>query len=168
MQSNDPYSAYIEGNVYSGNPVRLVIALYEGAIEAILAASDCLRSGDIAGRSQKINKAINILMELVASLDHEKGGEVSANLAGIYGYLQRRLIEAHARQEAEPLQEAVGLLSNLLEGWQGAAETMDRQQSGLSAQEASLREESSGQSVGWSYGFEIEDEVTAPSVCAVL
>jgi flagellar secretion chaperone FliS len=168
LQSNDPYSAYIEGNVYSGNPVRLVIALYEGAIEAILAASDCLRSGDIAGRSQKINKAINILMELIASLDHEKGGEVSANLAALYSYLQKRLIEAHARQEAEPLQEAVALLSNLLEGWQGAAETMDRQQGELSMEEATRQEKASGQGAGWNYGFELEDEVTAPSVCAVL
>jgi flagellar protein FliS len=58
----------------------------------------------------------------MASLDHEKGGEVSQNLKRLYSYMQGRLLEAHAKKAEEPIAEVEQLLSTLLEGWQGVAE----------------------------------------------
>ncbi len=121
MSFNDPYLAYVEGSVFSGNPIGMVIALYEGAADAIRQARDCLESGDIWGRSKAINKGIKILTELLVSLDHDAGGEISANLKRIYSYLQCRLLEAHAQKAEAPLNEAEGLLNTMLEGWRAAA-----------------------------------------------
>ncbi len=122
MSFSDPYQAYVEGSVFSGNPIGMVIALYEGATDAIRQAKDCLRCGDVWGRSKAINKGIEILTELLVSLDHEAGGEISANLKRIYSYLQCRLLDAHAQQADGPLNEAEGLLNTMLEGWRMAAE----------------------------------------------
>lgn len=122
MSFSDPYLAYVEGSVFSGNPIGMVIALYEGAADAIRQARDCLLSGDVWGRSKAINKGIEILTELLVSLDHEAGGEISANLKRIYSYLQCRLLEAHAQKSEAPLIEAERLLNTMLEGWRGAAE----------------------------------------------
>ena len=126
MNYNDPYQAYAEGNVYSGNPLRLVVALYEGAIDCVRQAKQCLLTGDVWGRNRAINKASRILTELLVSLDHEKGGEVSANLKRLYGYMQSRLLEAHAQQSREPMDETERLLTTLLEGWLGASEKMEQ------------------------------------------
>ena len=68
----DPYRAYEESSVAGGNPVNLVVALYEGAVTSIRSAKACLNSGDIMARGKAITKAVNILSELLASLDHEK------------------------------------------------------------------------------------------------
>ena len=120
MTSNNPYQAYTEGSVLSGHPLRLVVALYEGALDGTRQAAGCLRACDIWGRGKAINKVIAILSELLASLNEKEGGEVAANLKRLYLYMQRRLIEAHARQAAPPLLEVEKLLETILEAWREA------------------------------------------------
>ena len=58
-----------------------------------------------------------IVTELSFSLNHETGGEVSRNLAELYGYIEKLLIQANFEQCEPPLAEAERLLSTLLEGW---------------------------------------------------
>ena len=129
MFHDDPYQAYLDNNVAAGNPVGLVTVLYEGAIKAVQEARHCLETEDIWGRSKAISRAVDILAELILSLDHEKGGDLSARLQELYGYMQHRLLSAHASQEDEPMAEVIGLLTNLLDGWYKVA--------GKLAQEAS-------------------------------
>jgi flagellar protein FliS len=124
LSDYNPYQAYEEGSVSSQNPLRLVVALYEGALEATRHAARCLESGDILGRSKAVNKALRILTELLVSLDHEKGGEISLALKRLYGYMQTRLLEAHARQSEAPLHEIEKLLTTLVEGWRAASDSL--------------------------------------------
>ena len=92
LSDYNPYQAYEEGSVSSQHPMRLVVALYEGALEAARNAEACLGNGDILGRSKAVNKALRILTELLVSLDYEKGGEISLSLKRLYGYMQTRLL----------------------------------------------------------------------------
>jgi flagellar secretion chaperone FliS len=116
--------AYAEGTVLSANPLEMVVALYEGAIEAVGRARNCLLSGDIWGRATAISKAVKILTELLISLDHKRGGEVSQNLKRLYSYMQCRLLDAHSLKSEEHLNEVERLLQGILEGWRGAADKM--------------------------------------------
>jgi hypothetical protein len=59
----------------------------------------------------------------MCSLDHEKGGEISANLKRLYNYMQQRLLVAHATKNPEPMNEVAGLLSSLLESWRQVSNT---------------------------------------------
>lgn len=138
MSDYNPYQAYVEGSVSSQHPVRLVVALYEGALEATRNAGRCLEKGDIWGRSKAVNKALAILTELLVSLDYEKGGEISLSLKRLYGYMQTRLIEAHARQAAESFREVEKLLGTLVEGWSIASESLPDQV--CEARESAVRE----------------------------
>lgn len=155
LSFSDPYQAYVEGNVFSGNPIALVIALYEGAIDAIREARDCLISGDIWGRSKAINKGIKILTELLVSLDHEAGGEISANLKRIYSYLQCRLLDAHAQQAEAPLAEAERLLNTMLEGWHVVADkaSTEPSQSRTALAESYRQEPTEGEETASGYGL---------------
>jgi flagellar protein FliS len=121
---DDPYQAYLNNNVATGNPVGLVTALYEGAIKAVQEARHCLETEEIWGRSKAISKAVDILTELILSLDHEKGGDLSKRLQELYGYMQHRLLTAHANQEDEPMAEVISLLTNLLDGWYKVGEQL--------------------------------------------
>ena len=118
---NNPYQAYTTGSLFSGNPVNLVIALYQGALDATQQAERYLQERDIPARTKAINKAVSILSELICSLDYERGGEIAQNLKRLYGYMQKQILTAHMRQQAEPLAEVTKLLNILLEGWRGAA-----------------------------------------------
>lgn len=109
------YGKYLETEVYSAEPVKLVCMLYRGAIEATGAARRHLKDRQIRERSREIMRTVEILRELTRALDPQY--EISRSLRDLYAYMQTRLIEANAGQIDEPLAEVERLLSTLLEGW---------------------------------------------------
>jgi flagellar protein FliS len=118
---NIAFARYMEAEVMGASPVELVHLLYRGAIESVGAARRHLAAGAAAGaiaaRSRQITRAWQILQELSQTLNHEKGGQLSRNLAELYAYMQRRLIEANAEQADAPLAEAEALLTTLADAW---------------------------------------------------
>jgi flagellar protein FliS len=113
------HDAYLESRILSAGPVELVNLLYRAAIAAVKDARRHLANRDIAARARAVTKACTIVTELTVSLDHERGGDLSRGLARLYDYIGRRLIEANFRQADQPLEEVLGLLSTLMEGWEG-------------------------------------------------
>ena len=112
------YQSYQDEEVLAANPVRLVQLLYRSGLDSIGAARRNLSRGDIRARSRAISKAMTIVTELSLSLDHEKGGDLSRNLADLYGYIQNLLIQANIQQADSPLEEAERLLETLDEAWE--------------------------------------------------
>jgi flagellar protein FliS len=111
------FDRYLESEVLSADPVKLVNMLYRGATDAVASARRALAEGSIADRSKQLMKAWEILHELSQVLDHEKGGELAQRLAALYEYMQSRLLEANAEQKDAPLAEVEGLLVTLGEAW---------------------------------------------------
>jgi flagellar protein FliS len=108
---------YLENQVLSADPIGLVLLLYEGARDAVRRARQFLVEGRIQERSEAITKAMQIVAELQASLDVERGGEMAQRLGQLYAFIQERLVEANAEQKLAPLEEAAGILAILHEGW---------------------------------------------------
>jgi flagellar protein FliS len=108
---------YLEYEVMSADPVKLVRMLYRAAIQAVSAARAHVRAGSIRPRAQQIDKALLIVHELLRSLDHQAGGELAKSLASLYAYMTRLLIDANAKQSEAPLEQVEQLLCTLLEGW---------------------------------------------------
>ena len=115
--ANTSYETYLEEEVLSADPMKLVRLLYRGATEATRAARQYLASGAIRERSNQIMKAWRILDELIQSLDRQRGGEISPALASLYTYMKTRLMEANSRQADAPLAEVEALLGTLSEAW---------------------------------------------------
>ncbi len=124
MQSTDRYQAYVNNSLLGSEPIGLVVALYEGAIDAARYARRCLETGDHWGRSKAVSKAADILTELIISLDDDRGGAVSQNLRRLYAYMQFRLIEGHVKKSAEVFAEIERLLATLLDAWRVVASTV--------------------------------------------
>lgn len=115
---NMNFDRYLEAEILTAEPMELVRMLYRAALEAIGAARRHLAAKAIRERSGQIMKAWRILDELARSLDHQRGGEISPALARLYAYMQKRLLEANARQADAPLAEVESLLGTLWEAWQ--------------------------------------------------
>src|ERR1700692_2100009 len=116
MQAN-PYQTYVDDEILTADPLKLVDLLYRGALEAVGCARVKLASGDIKARSAAVTKAIEILVELTSSLDYQRGGELSTQLAALYDYMQRRLIDANREQADAPLAEVEQILETVGEAW---------------------------------------------------
>ena len=123
---NTGHDAYLESRVLTADPIELVNLLYQACTQAVREARHHLAEGRIAERSQEINKACAIVIELATSLDHERGGEISRRLALLYDYMQRRLLEANMQQSDAPLAEVLGLLSTLSEAWADVARPAEK------------------------------------------
>jgi flagellar secretion chaperone FliS len=119
---NAAHDRYLEERVLSADPVELVRMLYQGCGAAVEDARGHLAAGDIAARSRSISRACDFVLELNASLDHERGGELSRHLARLYDYLLRRLMEANLKASDQYLADVQRVLSTLAEGWQGVAQ----------------------------------------------
>jgi len=112
------HDSYQEGEVLSASPLQLICLLYRAAVESIAEARRCVAARDILGRARAINKAYQIVAELMFSLDRHQEPELSRQLAALYDYIQRLLIDANCRQVDGPLAEAQILLTTLQEAWE--------------------------------------------------
>jgi len=109
--------SYAQNDVLNLDPLEAVCRLYAKAIEKLNQALEHLEAGRIEPRSAAIAHASEIVLELQASLNAEKGGEIAKELARIYDYIQEKLTDANAQQKAEGVEEAIRLLETLYAGW---------------------------------------------------
>src|SRR5665213_1491121 len=125
MTPTNPHKEYLASRVAAATPVELTRMLYEGAIQAVEEALTAQRGGDILARGNAVTKAVQILGELRFSLRRGVAPQYCDTLSGLYGYLQNRLIQAHAEKSESMLQEVLQLVQTLLEGWIGAMHNLD-------------------------------------------
>ncbi|HHQ6538690.1 TPA: flagellar export chaperone FliS [Serratia fonticola] len=108
----------VESGVMGASPHQLIVMLFDGALSALLRARILMNQGNIAGKGLAISKAINIIDNgLKNGLNHEQGGEIADNLAALYDYMKRRLMQANLHNDVAALEEVSGLLENIADAW---------------------------------------------------
>lgn len=108
----------VQGGITDANPHQLVSMLMSGALDRVASAKGSIARGEISRKGELLSSAIAIVDSLRASLDHERGGEISSNLASLYDYIEQRLIRANMESDVAPLDEVSSLLVELRAGWE--------------------------------------------------
>lgn len=108
--------------VTTASPAKLVFMLFEKAIACLKEAMRAIDAGDIAGRCNANCKAMEIILHLSTTLDMEKGGEIAHNLDRIYDFSLRHLIDVDMRNDPQPAQDVINLLSPLRDSWKELAD----------------------------------------------
>ena len=103
--------------IESADPHTLIQMLIDGAIERIIKAKLCMEHNDLAKKGELISKAISIIDGLKVSLDMNAGGDIADNLASLYDYMQRQLLQANLNNETANLDEVVALMNEIRSGW---------------------------------------------------
>ncbi|MBZ9556960.1 MULTISPECIES: flagellar export chaperone FliS [Modicisalibacter] len=112
----------VETGVMSASPHQLIVMLFEGAQSALRAARLHLQEGNMAEKGKSLSKAIDIVNNgLAAALDHDKGGEIAANLASLYDYVVRLLMQANLHNDEKRIDEAARLLEDIGTAWREIA-----------------------------------------------
>lgn len=107
----------LEAEVNSASPHRLIQLLFIGALDRIAIAQGAMERGDIPLKGEQIGKAIAIISGLRSCLDMDAPGELPANLDQLYEYMEVRLVQASARNDAAALIEVADLIKTLKSGW---------------------------------------------------
>jgi flagellar protein FliS len=119
---------YQQNQVATASREQILIMLYDGAIRFTRQAVFAIGNGDTSGKVTGIQKAMAIVTEFRNTLDHQVGGDIAANLDALYDYMIRNLLQANMKNEVKPLEEVVGLLTDLRETWMEAIEIARNEQ----------------------------------------
>ena len=119
MGKINPLNAYKETNIRTASGGKLIVMLYDEALKQIDFALEQLNQK--AKRLDKVNiallKAQDIITELMASLDFEKGGDIAKNLFSLYMFFNQQLIDTNIKKDPEPAQNVRKLLAELRDVW---------------------------------------------------
>lgn len=112
---------YQTARVQTAGPLAIVISLYEGALRFLRDAVARQARGDLGGRGVALSRAHAIVTELKATLDHDKGGAVAAELDALYDFTLDRVARATLENDAGAVEPAITVLERLLSGWREIA-----------------------------------------------
>jgi flagellar protein FliS len=92
--------------------------LFDGLLSSLAEARGAMERGQVEEKGRHIGRAVRIIEEgLMGSLNHAQGGEVATNLAALYSYCSARLTLANLHNDASLLDEVVGLVTPVADGW---------------------------------------------------
>ena len=141
MPPANPYSKYIKqyqaSNVNTATPEKLMILLFDAAIQFLIKAKTAIEEHNVKERSTNIDGARKILRELMRTIDLENGNDVSKMLFKLYNRLAMDLIKANVQRNAEKVEAVIQDLTNIRWGFQKAIEI----QSGVSSLDDVLKEQ---------------------------
>lgn len=115
-------ATYQKNAVLTASPEKLVKLLYDGAIKHLekskhgLADAKTARSPEVG---QSLSRAMGILGELRASLDHAAGGQIAADLDRLYEFSLDQLSQANLTRTPTGVTNTLQVMRTLKEGWDG-------------------------------------------------
>ncbi|MBI5143210.1 MAG: flagellar export chaperone FliS [Nitrospirae bacterium] len=118
--ANGSLGAYQNVDVRTAAPEQLLLMLYSGAIKFTTQAREYMIAGRKADKAERLSRVCRIIEALQTSLDVETGGEVAENLSRLYYYMMLQLTKANIHNDHAILDEVIGLLATLNEGWTAA------------------------------------------------
>lgn len=108
---------YQKHSVNGASPVQLIVMLYDGALRFMEQGRHAMAHADLERQNQCLQKAQRIVVELMGSLDMDRGGEIAENLFALYGYVLNELVLANMEDKPEPIERSIQVLSELRESW---------------------------------------------------
>lgn len=115
-------ATYQRNAVLTASPEKLVKLLYDGAIKHLemsrigLTDSKTARSSEVGN---SLGRAMGILGELRASLDHAAGGQIARDLDRLYEFALDQLSQANLNRTPNGVENALRVVRTLKEGWDG-------------------------------------------------
>ena len=125
---NKAAQAYFQTKVGTTDQGQLLLMLYDGALTFIQQARTKMIANDYAGKGILISKVIDIINELSASLNMDKGGSLAVNLNNLYLLCTARLLRANLKMDMDSLNSVESILSGLRGAYAQIIETPEARQ----------------------------------------
>ena len=117
----NPYlKQYQRTEVETATPEKVLILLYDGAIQFLNKALISIDEKNHAETYNNIVGAEHIILEFMNTLDFEQGGDFAVRLNALYQYFYNRLIEANMKKDKEIVKQVLDFLVDLRATWKQA------------------------------------------------
>ncbi|WP_156288320.1 flagellar export chaperone FliS [Oceanobacillus salinisoli] len=115
MAANKAYQAYQNNSVNTASGGELTLMLYNGCIKFIKQATKDMNEKNYEAKNINIQKAQNIIQELMITLDHKI--EISKQMMPLYEYMHFQLKEANVKNDPAILEEVLGFVTEFRDTW---------------------------------------------------
>ncbi len=128
-------NAYRQTSVKTASQGRLIVMLYDEALKQMDIAVEefAKEKSGLDKIHNSIVKTQDIITELMASLDFEKGGEISKNLFNLYMFFNRQLVQANVTKSSKPIMEVRQFMMDLRGAWAAIEGTAVNQNPGANS-----------------------------------
>jgi len=109
--------AYKQVDLESSSKVQILDKLYLRFVRDCDDAKVAIAEGKVAAKAGAINHGNQIIMELVAALDHALAPDLCGNLAALYDYVLDRLAQANIHNDGALLDQASAVVVQLREAF---------------------------------------------------
>jgi len=129
--------AYRGNQINTAGPLGLILLSYDALYKSLGRAAHAIDGGDLAAEADHTARALEAIIELSESLNFEVGGEVAQDLSVLYAYMMKRLTDGMCTCSPAAIEEVMGLVLTLREGWEGLSQNQAPQQQSSSYAAAS-------------------------------
>ncbi|WP_419780393.1 flagellar export chaperone FliS [Maridesulfovibrio sp.] len=119
--------AYLSTQVHTTSKGELLLMLYDAAIKFMKQAKVKIDEKDYAAKGILISKAIEVISELTASLNKEKGGELAENLSRLYIFCNTRLLQANLKMDTQKIDEVIKIIDGIASAYREIIPTEEAQ-----------------------------------------
>lgn len=120
MAFGNAYNVYKNNSVNYASKEQLLLMLLEGAVKFSKIAREAILNGNINQAHTNIIKTENIFMELMATLDINKGGDWAQDIYNIYNFIVQNLTKANLGKDIKILDETIELIIQVKDMWNEA------------------------------------------------
>ncbi len=111
-------NTYLRDAVMTASPEQLQLMLYDGAIRYARQGRDAIEAKDFETSFDRLTKAQNIILEMSHGLNHEINPTLCKQVASIYDFLYRKLVDANLYRDVSAIDDALKVLAIERETWQ--------------------------------------------------
>ncbi len=109
------HQVYQNNAVNTASPSELTLMLYNGCIKFIKQAMKDIDGDQFEAKNKNIQKAQNIILELMVTLDMEV--DISSQFMSLYEYMHHRLTEANTQNDRAALEEVLSFVIEFRDTW---------------------------------------------------
>ena len=115
---------YLKTQVETASKEQLVVMLFDGIIRFTEQARKAMSEGGIEDSHHALMRAQAIIMELICTIDRDKGGEVANNMMSLHAYAFNCLIICNMKKDVTKIDEVQKIYRELREAWVGAMDSL--------------------------------------------
>lgn len=117
---------YLKVKIQTASKEQLVLMLMDGVLRFSEQGRTAIENKDIEKKQFSLVRTQDIIIELISGLNHELGGEISANLSRLYTYAIRKLVDANMTNNLSAIDEVQNIFRNLREAWAIAMDKVNK------------------------------------------
>ncbi len=106
-------ATYREREILTASPARLVVLMFQHAHSSLLRARHAVQTNNHEERVVAVAKARDVIMELMATLNMEQGGQIAQNLRSLYAFVLTELSDVARRPDGARLDAIIRIVSEL-------------------------------------------------------